>query len=50
MQAIPLIAQQAADLTVFQRTPNYILPARNGPVDPGVKSSDRTGEQGRATS
>ena len=37
VQAIPLIAQQAADLTVFQRTPNYILPARNGPVDPGVK-------------
>ena len=37
VQAIPLIAQQAADLTVFQRTPNYILPARNGPVDPEVK-------------
>ena len=37
VQAIPLIARQAADLTVFQRTPNYILPARNGPVDPEVK-------------
>jgi cyclohexanone monooxygenase len=34
VQAIPLIARQAADLTVFQRTANYILPARNGPVDP----------------
>jgi cation diffusion facilitator CzcD-associated flavoprotein CzcO len=36
VQAIPLIAQQAADLTVFQRTANYIVPARNGPVDPEV--------------
>ena len=37
MQAVPLIAQQAADLTVFQRTANYIVPARNGPVDPAVQ-------------
>ncbi|MBV6761980.1 flavin-containing monooxygenase [Rhodococcus opacus] len=29
VQAIPLIAQTAAQLTVFQRTPNYVLPARN---------------------
>lgn len=29
IQAIPAIAQQAAHLTVFQRTPNYTLPARN---------------------
>ncbi|MBV9817059.1 MAG: NAD(P)/FAD-dependent oxidoreductase [Solirubrobacterales bacterium] len=34
VQAIPLIAQQASELTVFQRTANYIVPARNGPVDP----------------
>ena len=33
IQAIPLIAQQAADLTVFQRTPNYTIPAQNGPLD-----------------
>ena len=32
VQAIPLIAEQAAELTVFQRTANYILPANNGPV------------------
>ena len=32
IQAIPLIAQQAAHLTVFQRTPNFALPAHNGPV------------------
>jgi cyclohexanone monooxygenase len=32
VQAIPLIAQTAAELTVFQRTPNYVLPARNAPL------------------
>ncbi len=30
IQAIPLIAEQAAQLTVFQRTPNFALPAHNG--------------------
>ena len=34
IQAIPVIAEQAAHLTVFQRTPNYSIPARNGPLDP----------------
>ena len=34
IQAIPLIAQQAAQLTVFQRTPNYSIPAGNGAVAP----------------
>jgi cation diffusion facilitator CzcD-associated flavoprotein CzcO/acetyl esterase/lipase len=32
IQAIPLIAEQAAELTVFQRTPNFALPAHNGPA------------------
>src|SRR3954447_15040029 len=32
IQSIPLIAQQAAQLTVYQRTPNFSLPAHNGPV------------------
>jgi cyclohexanone monooxygenase len=36
VQAIPEIAQQAKQLTVFQRTPNYCVPARNGKVDPEV--------------
>ena len=31
IQSIPLIAAQAAQLTVFQRTPNFSIPARNGP-------------------
>ncbi len=32
IQSIPIIAGQAEQLTVFQRTPNYSLPANNGPV------------------
>lgn len=34
MQAIPQIAKQARELTVFQRTPHFAMPARNGPLDP----------------
>ncbi|MDP7547353.1 MAG: NAD(P)/FAD-dependent oxidoreductase, partial [Alphaproteobacteria bacterium] len=34
IQAIPVIAGQAAHLTVFQRTPNYSIPSRNGPMTP----------------
>jgi cation diffusion facilitator CzcD-associated flavoprotein CzcO len=34
VQAIPEISQQAKQLTVFQRTANYCVPARNGKVDP----------------
>lgn len=33
VQAIPHIAESAAHLTVFQRTPQYCIPARNGPID-----------------
>jgi cyclohexanone monooxygenase len=29
IQAIPMIAEEAAQLTVFQRTPSYSVPARN---------------------
>jgi cyclohexanone monooxygenase len=32
VQSIPLIAEQAASLTVFQRTPSYCMPARNRPL------------------
>ncbi|WP_024507643.1 alpha/beta hydrolase fold domain-containing protein [Bradyrhizobium sp. ARR65] len=32
IQSIPMIAEQAAQLTVFQRTPNFAMPAHNGPV------------------
>jgi cation diffusion facilitator CzcD-associated flavoprotein CzcO/acetyl esterase/lipase len=32
IQSIPLIAKQAAQLTVFQRTANFSIPAGNGPA------------------
>ena len=34
IQAIPVIAEQAEHLTVFQRTPNYSIPARTSPMSP----------------
>ena len=34
VQSIPVIAQQADQLMVFQRTAQYSVPARNRPVDP----------------
>ena len=34
IQSIPVIAAQAASLTVFQRTANYSTPARNHPLSP----------------
>ncbi|MXY35403.1 MAG: NAD(P)/FAD-dependent oxidoreductase [Dehalococcoidia bacterium] len=34
VQAIPVIARQAEHLTVFQRTPQYTVPARHGTVTP----------------
>ncbi len=32
IQSIPIIAEQAEQLTVFQRTPNFSMPAGNGPI------------------
>lgn len=34
VQIIPIIAEEADHLTVFQRTPQYMLPARNYQLDP----------------
>ena len=33
VQSIPIIAEQARELVVFQRTATYSVPARNGPLD-----------------
>ena len=33
IQSLPIIAADAAHVTVFQRTPNYSIPARNQPMD-----------------
>lgn len=34
IQSIPFLAEQARTLTVFQRTPNYVVPAFNEPLAP----------------
>ena len=39
IQSIPLIAAQAASVVVFQRTPNFSVPARNAPLDPDYERS-----------
>ena len=37
IQVIPVIAEQAKHVTVFQRTANYSIPARNVPLDDAFK-------------
>jgi cation diffusion facilitator CzcD-associated flavoprotein CzcO len=51
IQAIPVIAETAAHLTVFQRTANYSVPARNVPLTPEFKQwvRDNTAEIRRVT-
>ncbi len=39
IQAIPMLAQQARELVVFQRTPNFSVPARNAPMDDAYERS-----------
>ena len=41
VQATPIIAGEASELTVFQRTANYIVPANNGPVADDLKAERR---------
>jgi cation diffusion facilitator CzcD-associated flavoprotein CzcO len=43
IQSIPIIAGQAARLFVFQRTPNYTVPARNAPLDPDYEQRVKAG-------
>jgi cyclohexanone monooxygenase len=38
VQAIPRIATDAAHVTVFQRTPNFVIPARNTPLDDATQN------------
>jgi cation diffusion facilitator CzcD-associated flavoprotein CzcO len=37
IQSVPVIARQAAELYVFQRTPAYSVPAQNSPLDPELQ-------------
>ncbi|MEM1300824.1 MAG: NAD(P)/FAD-dependent oxidoreductase, partial [Pseudomonadota bacterium] len=38
IQSIPRIAKQAAELTIFQRTPNYAVPAVNHDLDDATRA------------
>lgn len=42
IQSIPLIAEQAAHVTVFQRTPNFSMPAKNAPLDTATVQARKT--------
>lgn len=42
IQSIPEIAKCAVHLTVMQRTPNFSLPARNGPIPAEQEAAART--------
>lgn len=46
VQAIPIIAGEADELTVFQRTANFILPARNAPVSDEVAEARKADYEG----
>jgi cyclohexanone monooxygenase len=38
IQSIPVIAERAAHVTVFQRTPNFSIPSRNEAMDDGYEA------------
>jgi cation diffusion facilitator CzcD-associated flavoprotein CzcO/acetyl esterase/lipase len=46
IQSIPIIAKQASQLTVFQRTPNFSIPAYNGEVPTEKHQAIMTDRQG----
>ncbi len=47
IQAIPVIAEQAGHLTVFQRTPNYSIPARTAPMSDAYEQEWKANYQER---
>ena len=49
VQAIPLIAEEAEHLFVFQRTPNYSIPAHNGALDPEIQQRVKADYKGFRT-
>jgi cation diffusion facilitator CzcD-associated flavoprotein CzcO len=46
IQVIPHIAEQARQLSVFQRTANYSVPAHNGPHDPQLQEHIKSDYKG----
>lgn len=41
VQVIPQVARSASHLTVFQRTANYSIPARNAPLEPEAQAAHK---------
>jgi len=41
IQILPMVAEEAAHVSVFQRTPNYVLPAQNRPLTQDEKDEAR---------
>lgn len=53
VQVVPIVAQEAEQLFVFQRTPKYSIPARNGPMNTSLWQhikDDVTGERAKLLS
>jgi cyclohexanone monooxygenase len=46
VQSIPLIARQARELHVFQRTATYSVPAHNAPLDPAYEAEVKADYRG----
>jgi cyclohexanone monooxygenase len=46
IQVMPELAKQAAQVTVFQRTAAYTIPARNAPLDPAVQAAIKADYRG----
>jgi len=46
IQAIPVIAEEAEELYVFQRTPQFSIPARNAPLDAAEQAAVKADYQG----
>ena len=45
IQSIPIMAAQAAQITVFQRTPNFSIPAQNGPIPADKQAAIAAGRE-----
>jgi cation diffusion facilitator CzcD-associated flavoprotein CzcO len=46
IQLIPIVAEQASELTVFQRTATYAVPAHNRPLDPEEQAAIKADYEG----
>ena len=47
IQLVPEVAREAASVTVFQRTPNYSIPAANRPLDEAERREQKAGYEER---